>query len=63
MVLIEIPKEKVKVANRKMIAQCCICWQRIKPQEEYLDQDYFGWNTTAHVKCWLEYPRMREHHD
>jgi len=59
MVIIEIPKEKVKVANRKMTAQCHICWQRIKPNEKYLDDDYFGWKTTVHLKCWLEYPSTK----
>lgn len=43
-----------------MIAQCHICWQRIKPQEIFLDDDYFGWKTTVHLKCWLErYPSTR----
>lgn len=53
---ISIPKEKVKVANRKiMIARCRICKKRFYPHERYLDEDYFGWNTMVHVSCWLNY--------
>ena len=45
MVRIEIPKEKVKVANRKMIAQCHICWQRICLKA--IDLEGNVWNLVA----------------
>ena len=53
--MIRIPREKVKVANNVMICHCSICEKRIRPQETYLDEDYFGWNTTVHVECWLNW--------
>lgn len=53
--LIKIPLEKVKIANNIMIARCSICQKRIRPSERYLDQEYFGWKTTVHVDCWLDY--------
>lgn len=50
-----IPKEKVKTANARMIARCSACDERLKLGEQYLDEDFLGWNGIVHVKCWLAY--------